>query len=140
MKPPPRLPVVVEVPGPDLPPKWDGRSVQWRGWTQSTAFLCHRGRRKARKDICSECGSTARPEVNLGVLHPAEGAMISIDVPQRAPSGRTYFKPVLKPAWPIVDLVAFRCPGCTTDSVWQMSTDHYWVLDPDDYSPEGSRP
>src|SRR5688500_16423942 len=123
------------VAGLDLPLKWDGRRVVWRGWNNSPAFVCRRGRGKPQPELCQECKSDTQPMVNLGVLDPVPGATFVVPTPKRTKSGTSYFKDVTRAAWPIVDLVAFRCTNCHLDSVWQMSTDEFWTLDPGDYGP-----
>lgn len=125
------------VAGPDLPSKWDGRRVVWRGWNDHKAFVCRR-RTKSPDAACDACGALRPPMVNLGVLDPEPGATFTVPKVQRSRSGRSYFRDVVKAAWPIVDLVAFRCVGCYVDCVWQMSTDEFWTLDPGDYGPAGS--
>jgi len=53
-------------------------------------------------------------------------------------SGRVILQSVTVPAWPVIDLYAFRCPSCGVDEVWDIRTDEWWTLDETDYGPGGS--
>ena len=39
---------------------------------------------------------------------------------------------------PVTSIVAFRCPGCGLDEVFDMDTEECWTLDGSDYGDEGS--
>lgn len=94
-----------------LPPKWDGRDVNWTGWVSiTTTAAVH-----VRRECCQQCGSLVEPVINIGKL--------------RSPDDQT------KWASP---LAAFRCPDCRNDTVWDRETDEWWTLDESDYGDEGS--
>ena len=40
--------------------------------------------------------------------------------------------------WIPTSIVAFRCPGCGLDEVFDMDTEECWTLDGSDYGDEGS--
>ena len=46
----------------------------------------------------------------------------------------------LPPRWDgrVTSIVAFRCPGCGLDEVFDMDTEECWTLDGSDYGDEGS--
>ena len=48
---------------------------------------------------------------------------------RRVIEGRDRFMP---------SLIAFRCPDCHRDLVWDTSTDKTWELEPSDYTEEGA--
>jgi hypothetical protein len=100
-----------------LPPRWDGRDVEWRAWTRtdSTTAVYH-----GRREPCERCGSLAWPLMNHGVVHPP------------ATPGTVNLRPRL------LLLSVFRCPDCHLDTVWDRDTDEWWTLDESDYGPEGS--
>lgn len=128
----------------DLPLKWDGRRVVWRGWTDPYAgvFIC--GRRGAtNRTVCTGCGSTEPCVMNIGTVHPLPDETFTSRplVERTTKSGRVYVKdgaPVTRAAWPVIRLCVFRCPGCKQDSVWDTTTGEWWDLDHTDYGPEGS--
>lgn len=96
----------------DLPPKWDGRPVQWDGWhTLMPAFICP----PPKRDCCPACGSLTEPVSN---------------------TGRVFADPDLRV--PVGMLFAFRCPDCRIDLVLDSHGRDGWVLDESDYSDEGS--
>lgn len=97
--------------GHDLPTFWDGVPVTWNGWKLvETTLDWHL---PLDQVACAQCGG-------LG-----GGTLIN-----------TGLRPT--PDGPIRDLNAFRCPHCGHDSVWDMTSDEHWDLDPDDYGPDGS--
>lgn len=126
----------------DLPPRWDGRRVEWEGWRdQHDVFVC--GPAARRVDLCQRCSSQKRPVTNIGVVHPLPGETFPVEstITKRTRSGREYTKtlpPVNKPAWPLVQLHVFRCQDCRHDTVWDTSADEWWDLDPTDYDDTGS--
>lgn len=121
----------------DLPPKWDGRPVDWSEWRPARElFICP----PPPREPCRECKSTAPSLFNVGVVQPLPGETFEVDRVKRTKSGREYVSgKVAKPAWPLVRLHLFRCPDCLHDTVFDTVTDEWWDLDPSDYEPEGSR-
>jgi hypothetical protein len=118
----------------DLPTFWDGRKVEWEGWTthQTTA------RFHLPPEVCVACGLSAEHSINLGRVHPLPEETYVVSLYKRLPSGRTYDKGRELSAWPVVFLVAFRCQHCEHDTVWDKRTDEWWDLDPSDYGEGGS--
>jgi len=96
----------------DLPPRWDGRPVEWHGWAAGPPVLICPPRSRS---CCQFCGS----------LEPA----VSNRGSRRVIEGRDRFMP---------SLIAFRCPDCHRDLVWDTSTDKTWELEPSDYTEEGA--
>lgn len=122
---------------PDLPTIWDGRTVAWQGWTQTgPVFICRPHR---RPEPCTSCKTTDQPAVNIGVVAPLPGETFTVPKTVTARrSGRVYDVDQQVPAWPVIELIAFRCPGCQLDTVWDQRTQAWWVLDETDYGPTGS--
>ena len=73
-----------------------------------------------------------------GWRQPKAGETVQTVEQRRGRHGRAIDLVVTKPAWPVVDLYAFRCPECHEDQVWDMRTDEWWTLDDSDYGPTGS--
>lgn len=120
----------------DLPPKWDGRVVEWRGWERSVTLLCG-GPDWAQQ--CHACGSKEVPLRNPGVVHPIPGQTFRKDHVRRTKSGKEYVSGTVPvAAWPVLRLFASRCSDCEHDTVWDEETDEWWDLDHTDYGPEGS--
>ena len=95
----------------DLPPKWDGAPVTWRGWQPiETTLDWHL---PLDQTACDKCGGLGGGSLmNSGLRQTPDG-------PRR-------------------NLSAARCPHCGHDSVWDMATNEHWDLEPDDYGSEGS--
>jgi hypothetical protein len=95
----------------DLPPRWDGHAITWRGWRQlETSMRFHL---PLSELACRRCGLLEEQLVNRGRFDDVDGDL-------REP------------------LTAFRCPGCQHDQV--LAGDELWDLDETDYGPDGSRP
>ena len=109
----------------DLPPRWDGREVEWRGWSKViTGTVCP----PRKPDACPLCGSPAEPAINLGAVwadYAVEGIL-------------TIRKARLCERVVVVSLAAWRCPDCRGDWVTRQGSDELWVLDDSDYTDEGS--
>lgn len=119
----------------DLPPKWDGRPVEWRGWTHGNSTMVFH----APRERCEGCGSSNEPSVNPGVTDPDPGETYTYEPIKKTRSGREYIGPATTTAarrW--VRIVAFRCPDCGRDEVWDKRTDEWWTLDESDYGSDGS--
>ena len=112
----------------DLPPKWDGRRVDWSEWNTDPMFVCVRPASLAPR----------------GTVYPLDGEMFETHEPRvkRTRSGREYQAGVqiVTANWrnPVTSIVAFRCPGCGLDEVFDMDTEECWTLDGSDYGDEGS--
>jgi|SRR5699024_5201304 len=92
----------------DLPPKWDGRTVEWEGW-EPPIFICPPLPDHER--ACDQCGTIDSKQSNTGRIHTEQG----IDL-----------------------LIASRCQHCNHDTVYEATTQQVWDLDPSDYSDDGS--
>ena len=111
----------------DLPPKWDGRRVDWSEWHTDPMFAC------------------GRPAPSLGTVYPLDGETFETHEPRvkRTRSGREYeagTTTVARRARPGVRLVASRCPDCGLDTVVDRTSGHQqvWTLDESDYGDAGS--
>lgn len=101
----------------DLPPKWDGFTIDWNGWHPTLDVrVCHPPKTPER---CGHCGSTARQICNKGV--------VSI-------TGLPRIGKRTRPNYAV--LFAIRCPDCLSDRVWAHPD--WFDIDDDDYSDEGS--
>ena len=127
----------------DLPPKWDGRRVDWSDWDTSAVFIC--GPTRARQQRCEGCGSTASRATSLGTVYPLDGETFETHEPRvkRTRSGREYeagTTTVARRARPGVRLFASRCPDCGLDTVVDRTSGHQqvWTLDESDYGDAGS--
>lgn len=117
-----------------LPPLWDGQRVKWGKFEPSAGIqICP----PPNRERC-ECGSTTPPLIASGRRQPEAGALMQSHKRKMGRFGRWVYVPVDVPAWPVVDLCAFRCPGCGADDVWDMRTDEWWALGPEDYGADGS--
>jgi hypothetical protein len=115
--------------GNDLPPKWDGRPVEWEGWRNlETSMALH----LPVDDLtCRACGAIGERAINSGKR------LRTFRKEQRTKSGAIYLS-TQRYRRPVRDLFAFRCRHCGHDQVLDTSTDQLWDLDPSDYSDEGS--
>jgi hypothetical protein len=120
----------------DLPPLWDGRRVEWKGWTSDASTLGWHG----RPQTCEVCGHVGDRAINLGLVfpHPGETMTEPKTVRSKRVKGREYVRNVTVLARPIYWLTAFRCSSCHLDTVWDRRTDEWWDLDPSDYGDDGS--
>lgn len=102
----------------DLPPKWDGRDVEWEPWAVlQTTFRFHA---RLSELVCRKCGSLAPQASCRGVIDQAEGDSVVVPLAR----------------WRI--LYASRCTDCAHDTVYDMTSDELWDLDDTDYGPDGS--
>lgn len=99
-----------------LPVSWDGYAVEWSRWKPYAAvFVCDRSRRTVpAPERCAGCGELWQPA---------------------SCSGK--FKRPFDP-YPIMHLIAWRCPECGHDQVWSWIDDAAWDLEPEDYGLAGS--
>lgn len=128
----------------DLPPRWDGRAVEWSEWDTSPTFVCGT-RGSVRASRCEGCGSTASNATSRGTVYPLDGEMFETHEPRvkRTRSGREYVAgtvTVARRARPGVRLFASRCPDCGLDTVvdYTSEPEQVWTLDESDYGDEGS--
>ena len=128
----------------DLPPRWDGRAVEWSEWDTSPTFVCGT-RGSVRASRCEGCGSTASNATSRGTVYPLDGEMFETHEPRvkRTRSGRGYVAgtvTVARRARPGVRLFASRCPDCGLDTVvdYTSEPEQVWTLDESDYGDEGS--
>lgn len=98
----------------DLPPKWDGIEVTWKGWQDLpvTSLDFH----LKDRHVCTRCGSTQRPVLNRGLVDSTVKGV----------------------TWPIIRFFAYRCPECRLDTVHDTRRDEWWDLDTTDYTSFGS--
>ena len=117
-----------------LPPVWDGASVKWEKFvTFAGMTICPPPKVKP-----CDCGSVAAKSGAAGAREPEAGLMFQSTKPVWGRGGRKLHVPTMVPAWPVKDLYAFHCPDCGVDDVWDMRTDEWWTLGPEDYGPDGS--
>ena len=128
----------------DLPPRWDGRAVEWSEWDTDPMFFC--GRPQPPAPRCEGCGSTASNATSRGTVSPLDGDTYESERPvvKRTRSGREYQAGVqiVTANWrnPVTSIVAFRCPDCGLDTVvgYTSEPEQVWTLDESDYGDEGS--
>lgn len=119
-----------------LPPMWDGHRVEWRDQRLALEpHICPPPPPRA----CSNCGTNRPPLMWIGLRHPLPGETFESTKRKTGRWGTQLDVPVQVPAWPVLDLFAFRCPECPLDEVWDMRTNEWWELEPEDYGPEGSQ-
>jgi len=117
-----------------LPPVWDGSKVKWEKFESfGNIQICP----PPKVEPC-ECGSVAAKSGAAGARQPEPGAMVKSTKRKMGRWGRWVHVPAMVPAWPVNDLYAFHCPDCRSDDVWDMRTDEWWTLGPEDYGPDGS--
>lgn len=119
----------------DLPPRWDGRAVEWQPWARPVSTI----RFHHKPDAC-DCGSTKQPLVTAGLRDPEPGTTVPTERVKRSPrTGRTWLVPGPEvPAWPALTLRAIRCVDCHVDIVVDEETGDTWELDASDYGDAGS--
>jgi hypothetical protein len=128
--------LIALIPSLVLPGLWDGWEVTWEPMPEvGQIFLC-----PPPKDLerCSECGTCAKPRMWSGLRHPQPEELFDSTREKLGRFGRTVHIPTRVPAWPVIDLYAFRCGDCAHDEIWDMRTDEWWDLEPEDYGPTGS--
>ena len=102
-----------------LPPKWDGCTVEWGEWQRDDSTL----RFHIRPDCCPICGSLAERVFAVGMVR-TDGPCIFL-----ARRSRSGYQPGRLFAW--------RCPDCKHDQVTDLGG-VTWDLDDTDYDDEGS--
>ena len=102
-----------------LPPKWDGCTVEWEGWQRDDTTL----RFHMRGDCCPHCGSLTDRVFAAGMVR-ADGprGVLALHKARGYQLGRLY---------------AFRCPDCQHDQVTDLAG-ITWDLDDTDYGDDGS--
>ena len=102
-----------------LPPKWDGCTVEWGEFRRDDSTL----RLHARPDCCPLCGSLTERVLAVGMVR-TDGPQISLA--RRSRSGYQTGR-----------LLAWRCPDCKHDQVTDLGG-ATWDLDDTDYDDDGS--
>lgn len=117
----------------DLPPRWDGYPVMWRGWQSLTGHICGR----AERACCERCGSVEYPTINVGLVGD-DPDMTPTDVEHDDQAVRLAYqmrRRRKRRSW--IRLTAFRCVECGADNV--VDGDGVsWNLDLSDYGDAGS--
>lgn len=125
--------------GHDLPPRWDGRIVEWSEWDTSSSYFVCGPRAAAKREPCHQCRSDAQPLMCRGTVFPLAGEKATVDRLRRTKSGREYVAGTIQaPARPHLSLVVLRCPDCNLDMVLDRVRDQWWTLDASDYGDDGS--
>lgn len=120
----------------DLPPRWDGLAVLWRGWEPGPAPLCTGRRGGLTRDCCESCGSVELPSLNVGTVAD-DPDMTAEDIERDIASGELALRLRARRARrSTIRLTAFRCTECGADVVLDGET--WWTLDASDYGDEGS--
>lgn len=117
----------------DLPPRWDGRRVEWGQWDTTRVIICP----PPKPEPCHVCGSTEQPATCRGAVRSAPGEVVPIRRP-RSYTDALENQRAEQRGVVLLTLVATRCPDCLTDQVWEPRTDAWWDLDDSDYGDEGS--
>lgn len=125
----------------DLPPRWDGRVVIWKGWEyQGTALVCP----SPQPTVCEGCGA---PDMHRGFPTQARNrGMVALSpsttreqIAERDENKRRLGRLAHKsPSLALWRLFAFRCSDCKLDTVWDTDTNAWWLLDHTDYGDDGS--
>jgi len=102
-----------------LPPRWDGCTVEWGEWQRDDSTL----RFHRRPDCCPVCGSLAER------VHAA--GKVRTDGPQ------VFLLRRLRTGYQPGRLYAWRCPDCQHDQVTDLAG-VVWDLDDTDYGDGGS--
>lgn len=111
----------------DLPPRWDGHTVEWQGWRSDLPQpVCAKARAALRAEACPACGHIGERPMNRGIVrraHTIRGG-----------------KPIRRGISLVRNLFAFRCQNCCHDQVLDnLSNDaQWWDLDDTDYTDQGS--
>lgn len=118
----------------DLPVEWDGLTLEWSAWeTRWTTAEWH-----LPKEPCEVCGCTDVRPISHATVIPKLGETFTAHREKTLPSGRVRQVPYQTPAWPVMRFIAFRCPQCGLDEVWDSQRQEMWTLDASDYGPKGS--
>jgi hypothetical protein len=123
----------------DLPPKWDGRVIEWGAWAENgPIFICDRTKRKGGLYVptCAACGSTRPKLQSVGLRHPAPEDTEPGEYLRTHRNGTPVYAQEPMPAYR--ELHAERCQDCGHDTVYDMRSNESWDLDDTDYGHEGS--
>lgn len=132
----------------DLPPKWDGLAVLWRGWEYDTShqvFICP----PPPPSMCEGCGEREKyrgfstRSVNKGLV--AVSSILTHDDLRYEEenrerlgfAGRVVASRTRKPR-ALWRLYVWRCGTCKLDTVWDTDADEWFTLDHTDYGDDGS--
>lgn len=110
----------------DLPPKWDGHSVEWHGWETPPRPFCAHSRYSPDSPCCVTCGYIGEQVQNRGTVR-SEYVLQGISSSRRT---RSFVR----------NLTAFRCQHCGHDQVLDSLDDYgrLWDLEDKDYTSAGS--
>lgn len=123
--------------GHDLPPFWDGERVKWEPWsTGAQIIICPPPPLTAI--ACDQCGVIDQTKTLLCFGKRLETGEQQTSELRQLPSGNSYTRTTTRPPRHVRDLVAYRCPHCGHDRVWDKRTDDWWDLEPHDYEDTGS--
>jgi hypothetical protein len=92
----------------------DGRDVEWGEWHVAPAV-------HDQPTICRPCGYTGAPWTAFGTVPAPPGAMVR--VPVEDPAGGQARAAFVEPAPAVARAVAYRCPRCFGDEVYDMLDD-----------------
>lgn len=122
----------------DLPPRWDGRRVTWGPWTLTQSTMMHHA--KAEDLVCGHCGAIDWEPTAFGTIHlnPDETRIERKVLTTKSGGHYLADRPTTDP-W-VWALLVSRCTHCATDRVLDRRDGTTWVLDPDDYTDQGSYP
>lgn len=116
----------------DLPPRWDGHRVEWRGWEVLPPTTLERFHGVAA--ICPHCASTRPQAITTGVVWVAPVGLLAFPTKQRWDARGSRSGGDHAAQW----LTAYRCLDCHADEVEDRMTGELWVLDDSDYGDDGS--
>lgn len=105
-------------------PEHGGRRVVWQPWEQPRTFVCGPG---VGANTCEECGFAGWLLVAVGEVQPAAGDTFTSHEKRSRRTGRMYGVDHQVPAWPVLQLVAFRCPQCALVAVYDTGDGTGWV-------------
>lgn len=124
-----------------LPALWDGRPVEWTPVTVGHVFMCRATHHREDMEHCERCGRASERRQWRGTVWAKPGDHVQADGEIR--TGRHYWRDrVVQPGDKVTfeGLYAWRCTECGIDTVIELSSGALWLLDEDDYGPEGSTP
>lgn len=121
----------------DLPPRWDGRPVQWDDWSEPvwTTLDWHLG---DEWRACTGCGAIDQRETCMGRVQALPGDTRMVAVVRYTRSGHRYERTEERSSLVFAELTAMRCRHCNADVVLDHGRAEVWELDASDYGAAGS--